>query len=192
MATPHTLIAILLSHLQALYNNNNILTFVIAISLFLGRHRRCGRHCSSTTAPTGGGQRHRKRRSQRGRQLRRLYCYTKVGSRDRGLVAERGSFELLTNVNREVEYGASFWSCNRTIDSITDSNEPRQQPPLITKRETLKGARIEQIMIWRRLATERALSLFAFSIFGYIVIVYPVIVLRGVGSLYYKNIATAA
>src|SRR3984957_4464686 len=60
MATPHTPIAILLSHLHALYNII-ILTFVIAISLFLGC-RRCRRHCcSSTTAPTGGGQRCRKR-----------------------------------------------------------------------------------------------------------------------------------
>ena len=30
---------------------------------------------------------------------RRLHYYTKVGSRDRGLVAERGSFESLTDVN---------------------------------------------------------------------------------------------
>jgi len=36
MATPHNPIAILLSHLQALYNTIIILTFVIAISLFLG------------------------------------------------------------------------------------------------------------------------------------------------------------
>jgi len=55
MATPHTPIAILLSHLQALYNNNSILTFVIAISLFLGRCGRRGRHYNSTTAPIGGG-----------------------------------------------------------------------------------------------------------------------------------------
>jgi hypothetical protein len=121
MATPNTPIAIL-SHLHTLYNII-ILTFVIIISLFL---RRRGHYCSSTTAPTGGGQRGRKRRSQRGRWPRGgLYCYTKVGSRDRGLMAERGSFELLTNVNHEVKYGASFWSCNRTIDSITDSNEAR-------------------------------------------------------------------
>jgi hypothetical protein len=35
MATPHTPIAIPLSHLQAVYNNN-ILTFVIAMGLFPG------------------------------------------------------------------------------------------------------------------------------------------------------------
>ena len=103
MMTPHSPITILLSHLQALYNNNIILTFVIATSSFSGRR---GRHCNSTTAPTRGGQRCGKRRSQIGRWLRRLHCYTKVGSRDRGLVAERGSFELLTNVNHEVKYGA--------------------------------------------------------------------------------------
>jgi hypothetical protein len=95
----HTLIAILLSHLQAL-SNFIILTFVVAISLFLGHHRRRGRCCSSATAPTGGKQRCRKRWSQRGHWLRRrLYYYIKVGSRDRGLVAGRGSLELLTNVN---------------------------------------------------------------------------------------------
>ena len=101
MATPNTPIVILLSHLHALYNNI-ILTFVITISLLLRRRGHC---CSSTTAPTGGGQRGRWPR-------RRLHCYTKVGSRDRGLVAERGSFELLTDVNHEVKYGALFWSCN--------------------------------------------------------------------------------
>ena len=122
MATPNTLIAILLSHLHALYNII-ILPFVITISLFLRRRGHC---CSSTTAPTGGGQRCRKRQSQRGRwPRRRLHCYTKVGSRDRGLVAKRDSFELLTDVNHEVKYGALFWSYNRTIESITDSNEPR-------------------------------------------------------------------
>jgi len=66
MATLHTPIAILLSHLQALYNNIIILTFIIAISLFLGRRGRRERHCNPTTAPTGGGQKYRKRRSQRG------------------------------------------------------------------------------------------------------------------------------
>ena len=122
MATPNTPIAILLSHLHALYNII-ILTFVMTISLFLRRRGHC---CSSTTAPTGGGQRCRKRQSQRGRwPRRRLHYYTKIGSRDRGLVAERGSFELLTDVNYEVKYGALFWSCDRTIDSITDSNGPR-------------------------------------------------------------------
>jgi len=98
------------------------------ISLFLGRRGRRGRRCNSTTAPTGGGQRCRTRRSQRGRwSRRRLHCYTKVGSRDRGLVAERGSFESLTDVNYalcEVKYRALLWSCNRTINSITYSNEP--------------------------------------------------------------------
>ena len=42
-----------------------------------------------------------------------IALHTKVGSRDRGLVAERGSFESLTDVNHalyEVEYGASLWS----------------------------------------------------------------------------------
>ena len=123
IATLYTLIIILQSHLHTLYNVI-ILTFIIAISLFL-RHRRCrGRYCNSTMGHTGG-QRRRKRQLQRGHwPRRRLYCYTKVGSRDRGLVAERGLFELLTNVNHEVKYGASFWSCNRTIDSITDSKEP--------------------------------------------------------------------
>jgi len=124
MATPHALIVTLQLHFQALYNII-ILTFVIAISLFPGGLTH-GRRCNSTTARTGGGQRCRKRRSQRGRwPRRRLHCYTKVGSRDRGLVAERGSFELLTDVNHEVKYGASFWSCNRTIDLITDLNKPR-------------------------------------------------------------------
>jgi len=100
IATLHTPTAILLSHLQALYNNNNILTFVIAISLFSGRRGRRGRYCNSTTAHTGGGQRYRKRQSQRGCwPRRRLHCYTKVESRDRGLVAERCSFKSLTNVN---------------------------------------------------------------------------------------------
>ena len=36
------------------------------------------------------------------------------------------------------------------------------------------------------------LSPFAFSVFSYIVIVCPVIVFRGVGSLYYKSTAIAA
>jgi len=36
------------------------------------------------------------------------------------------------------------------------------------------------------------LSPSAFSVFGYIVIVYPVVVLRGVGSLYCRSAATAA
>ena len=109
IATLHTPTAILLSHLQALYNNNNILTFIIAISLFLGRR---GRYYNSTTARTGGGQRCRKRQSQRGYwPRRRLYCYTKVESRDRGLVAERCLFESLTNVNYglcEAKSGASY------------------------------------------------------------------------------------
>ena len=111
--TPHTPIAILLSHLQALYNIIIILTFVIATSLFSGRRGRRGRHCGSTTAPTRGGQRCRKRRSQRGRWLRRLHCYIKIGSRDRGLVAERGSFESLTDVNHalcEVKLWSLIWS----------------------------------------------------------------------------------
>ena len=41
---------------------------------------------------------------------RRLYYYTKVGSRDRGLVAKRGLFESLSDVNYalcEVKYGTS-------------------------------------------------------------------------------------
>ena len=41
----------------------------------------------------------------------RLHYYTKVGSRDRGLVAERGSLELLTDVNHglcEAKSGASY------------------------------------------------------------------------------------
>ena len=130
MATPHAPIAILQSHLQALYNII-ILTFIITISLFLGhrgRRGRRGRHCNSTTGRTGGGRKRRKRRSQRGHwPRRRLHCYTKVGSRDRGLGAERGSFESLTDVGHtlcEVKSGALLWSCNRTIDSITYSNEP--------------------------------------------------------------------
>ena len=111
MMTPHTPFAILLSYLQALHNHIIILTFVIATSSFSGHRGRRGRHCDSTTAPTRGGQRCGKRRSQRGRWLRRLHCYTKVGSRDRGLVAERGSFESLTDVNHalcEVKYGALY------------------------------------------------------------------------------------
>jgi len=36
------------------------------------------------------------------------------------------------------------------------------------------------------------LSSSAFSIFGYIVIIYPVVVFRGVGSLYYRSAAIAA
>ena len=72
----------------------------IAMSLFLGHRRRRGGCCSSTTAPTGGERRCRKRWSQRGRwPRRRLHYYTKVGSRDRGLVTERGSLESLTDVN---------------------------------------------------------------------------------------------
>jgi hypothetical protein len=66
---------------------------------------------AGVTVTPGGGRRRRKRRSQRGRWLRRrLHCHTKIGSRDRGLVAERGSFESLTDVNHalcEVKYGAS-------------------------------------------------------------------------------------
>ena len=88
MMTPHTPFAILLSHLRALHNNNITLTFVIATSSFSGRRGRRGRHCNSTTARTGGGGRRRKRRSQIGHwSKRRLHYY--VGSRDRGLVAER-------------------------------------------------------------------------------------------------------
>ena len=71
MATPHTLIVILLSHLHALLYNNIILTFVIDISLFLGRHGRHGHHGNSAIAPTGGGRRCKKRQLQRGRWLRR-------------------------------------------------------------------------------------------------------------------------
>ena len=60
IVTPHAPIVVLLSHLQALYNNNVvILTFIIVISLFLGHYRRCGRHCNSI-APIGGRQRRRK------------------------------------------------------------------------------------------------------------------------------------
>jgi len=122
IATPHTPIAILLS--RALYN---IISFVIIISLFLGRHGRRGRHCNSTTAPTEGGQRCRKRRSQRGRwPRRRPYYYTKVGSRDRGLVAERGSLESLTDVNYalcEVKSGALSGATEQS--PLFRSNEPR-------------------------------------------------------------------
>ena len=51
-------------------------------------------------AYTGGGQRYKKRQLQRGRwPKRRLHYYTKVESRDKGLVAERGLFKSLTNVN---------------------------------------------------------------------------------------------
>ena len=46
----------------------------------------------------------------------------------------------------------------RTIDSFTDSIEPRWQPPLIIKRATLKDAQIEQIMMWTSFATERSLN----------------------------------
>ena len=49
-------------------------------------------------------------RWQGGRPRKRLYYYTKVGSRDRGLVTERGSLESLTDVNHtlcEVKSGAS-------------------------------------------------------------------------------------
>ena len=110
MTTPHAPTAILLSHLQALYNII-ILTFINAISLFLGHCRRHRCYCNSTTGRTGGRRRRRKRRSQRGRWPRgRLHCHSKIGSRDRGLVAERGSFESLTNVNHalcKVKYGAS-------------------------------------------------------------------------------------
>ena len=41
---------------------------------------------------------------------RKPHYHTKIESRDRGLVAERGSFESLTDVNHalfEVKYGAS-------------------------------------------------------------------------------------
>jgi len=107
MAAPHAPIVILQSHLQALYNVI-ILIFVIVISLFSGRRRR---RSNPTTARTGGRQRCRKRQSQRGRwPRRRLHYYTRVGSRDRGLVAEWGSFKSLTDGNYalcEVKYGAS-------------------------------------------------------------------------------------
>jgi len=36
------------------------------------------------------------------------------------------------------------------------------------------------------------LSPSTFSVFGYIVIIYPVVVLRGVGSLCYRSVAIAA
>ena len=48
---------------------------------------------------------------QRGRwPRRRLYCYTKVRSYNRGLVAEGGLFKWLTDVNYKVKYGALIWS----------------------------------------------------------------------------------
>ena len=140
MATPHTPTAILLSHLQAL-SDVIILTFIIAMSLFPGgvrtQHTDIWRGTRWTSQLLYGHEQRlvnltRMRRSkcwsQRGRwSRRRLHYYTKVGSRDRGLVAERGSLESLTDVNHglcEAKSGASYGGY-RTIDSITYSNGPR-------------------------------------------------------------------
>ena len=159
MATPHTLIVILLSHLHTLYNII-ILTFVIAISLFLGCRRHC---CSSTTAPMGGGQRCRKRWSQRGRWLRRrLHYYTKVGSRDRGLVAERSSLELLADVNHalcEAKSGALYGS------SLNDLLNYRFKCATVVAATNYKTGDTKirtdwTNMIWSRFATECSLSLY--------------------------------
>ena len=63
-------------------------------------------------ACTGSRQRCRKRRLQRGYWLKkRLHYYTKVGSRDRGLIAKRDLFELFININYalyKVKSGALF------------------------------------------------------------------------------------
>ena len=97
VATPHAPIAILLLHLQALYNVI-ILTFVIAISLFPG-----GAH-------TGGGRRRRKCLIAERALAEENLLLRQVGSRNGGLVAERGSLESLTDVSHalcEVKSGAS-------------------------------------------------------------------------------------
>jgi hypothetical protein len=64
MATPHTPVAILLSHLQAAYDVI-ILTFVIAMGLFPGGVRGCrgrrGRRGNSAAARTEGWRRCKKR-----------------------------------------------------------------------------------------------------------------------------------
>ena len=86
MTTLYAPIAILLLYLQTLYNII-VLTFVIAISLFPG----------ALIPKVGEGVENVDGRE--GWPRRRLYYYTKVGSRDRGLVAERGSLESLTDVN---------------------------------------------------------------------------------------------
>jgi hypothetical protein len=115
MATPQAPIATLQSRLQALYNVI-ILTFVIAISLFPGVAVTLLWLVGEVGKDVGNINR-------RGRWPRRLHYYTKVGSRDRGLVVERSSFESLTDVNH------ALWSLimepYRTVDSIIDSNEPR-------------------------------------------------------------------
>ena len=161
MAIPRTLIAILLSQLHALYNII-ILTFMIAISLFLGRCRRRGHCCSSTTAPTGGGQRCRKRWSQRGRWPRRLHSYTKVGSRGRDPVAERSSLESPADVNHalcEAKSGASYGS------SPNDRLNHRFKRATVVAATNYKTGDTKirtdwTNMIWSRFATERTLKWF--------------------------------
>jgi len=144
MAAPHALIIILQLYLQALYNVI-ILIFIIIISLFFGRRRH---YSNSTTARTGGKQRCRKRWSQRGRwPRRRLYYYTRVGSRDRGLVAEWGSFKSLTDGNYalcEVKYGALYGaSPNNRLNYIF--KWATVVAATNYKRVTLKGIRIDRL-----------------------------------------------
>ena len=113
MATPHALIAILLSHLQAL-SNVIILTFVIAISSFSGGV--CAQYTdiwrgTKWTSQLLYGHEQRLVNLTCMRPKVRLHYYTKVGNRDRGLVAEGGSLKLLTDINHglcEAKSGASY------------------------------------------------------------------------------------
>ena len=93
MATPHALIAILLSHLQAL-SNVIILTFVIAISLFSGgvctQYTDIWRGTKWTSQLLYGHEQRLVNLTCMRPKVFRLHYYTKVGSRDRGLVAEGG------------------------------------------------------------------------------------------------------
>jgi hypothetical protein len=102
MATPHTPIAILLSHLQAL-SDIIILTFVIAMSLFLGgvctQYTDVWRGTKWTSQLLYGLEQRLVNLTRMRPEVFRLHYYTKVGSRDTGLVAERGSLELLTDNN---------------------------------------------------------------------------------------------
>ena len=114
MATPRIPIAILLSHLQAL-SNVIILTFVIAISSFSGgvctQYTDIWRGTKWTSQLLYGHEQRLVNLTCMRPKVFRLHYYTKVGSRDRGLVAERGSLELLTDINHglcEAKSGASY------------------------------------------------------------------------------------
>ena len=114
----------MLSHLQAL-SDFIISTFVIAMSLFLGHRRRRGRRCSSAAAPTEVSE---GVESVDRWPRRRLHYYTKVGSRDGGLVAGRAHWNCSpTSITDCAKPNLEpHMEAYRTIDSITDSNEPGQ------------------------------------------------------------------